>query len=54
MTAPIARSTAEPRCTRCNRTAFGFMVGSLWVPFLDPKSPADLTARDQFFAHSAG
>lgn len=40
--------------TRCNRTAFGFLIGSRWVPFLDPRSPGDLTARDRFFAHLGG
>ncbi len=39
---------------RCNRTAFGFRVGDSWVPFLDPTSPADLNARDRFFAHFGG
>lgn len=40
--------------TRCNRTAFGFMVGPRWVPLLDPLSPGDLVARDRFFAHLGG
>ena len=40
--------------TRCNRTAFGFMVGPRWVSFLDPQSPGDLNARDRFFAHLGG
>lgn len=39
---------------RCNRTAFGFRVGARWVPFLDARSPADLIARDRFFAHYGG
>jgi hypothetical protein len=39
---------------RCNRTAFGFLVDSRWVPFLDPDRPADLAARDRFFAHLGG
>ena len=40
--------------THCDRTAFGFMVGPRWVPFLDPQSLGDLTARDRFFAHLGG
>ena len=36
---------------RCNRTAFGAMVGSRWVPLLDPASPADLAVRDLFLRH---
>ena len=36
---------------RCNRTAFGAMVGSRWVPVLDPASPADLAVRDLFLRH---
>jgi len=39
---------------RCNRTAFGFRVGEAWIPFLDPRAPADLRARDRFFAHYGG
>lgn len=39
---------------RCNRTAFGFRVVDRWVPFLDDRSPADLAARDRFFAHYGG
>jgi hypothetical protein len=39
---------------RCNRTAFGMRVGKAWVPFLDEEVPADLAARDRFFAHYGG
>ncbi len=39
---------------RCNRTAFGFFVGSTWVPFVDPDNPADLRARDWVFTHLGG
>jgi hypothetical protein len=39
---------------RCNRTAFGFRAGSRWVPFLAPRSRADLAVRDRFFAHYGG
>lgn len=31
---------------RCNRTAFGWLVGDAWVPLLDDADPADLVARD--------
>ncbi len=40
--------------TRCNRSAFGFMVGKRWVPLLDAKSSVDLRLRDRFFAHVGG
>ena len=36
---------------RCNRTAFGVLVGEAWVPFLDPASPPDLAARDLYLTH---
>jgi hypothetical protein len=39
---------------RCNRTAWGLQVGERWVPVLDDQVPADLAARDAFFAHFAG
>jgi hypothetical protein len=39
---------------RCNRTAWGLQVGDRWVPVLDDRVPADLAARDAFFAHFAG
>lgn len=37
--------------TRCNRTAFGFLVDHEWVPLHDPASAVDLKTRDRFFAH---
>ncbi len=36
---------------RCNRTAYGVLVGPRWVPLLDDECPADLAARDAFFEH---
>src|SRR6266511_2715498 len=39
---------------RCNRTAWGLQVGDRWVAVLDDRDPADLAARDGFFAHFAG
>jgi hypothetical protein len=39
---------------RCNRTAWGLQVGDRWIPVLDDRVPADLRARDAFFAHFAG
>ncbi|MGI8632737.1 MAG: radical SAM domain-containing protein [Solirubrobacterales bacterium] len=33
---------------RCNRTAYGGMVGERWVPLLDDRDPADHAARDAF------
>ena len=39
---------------RCNRTAYGILVGARWVPLLDDTSAGDLAARDAFFAHLGG
>lgn len=39
---------------RCNRTAYGYYVGSRWLPFVDGSDPRDLAARDAFFAHLGG
>jgi len=39
---------------RCNRTAFGVLVGSTWVPVLDPASPRDLAARDLYPSRYGG
>lgn len=36
---------------RCNRTAYGFYVGSRWFPFLDGDDPRDLAVRDDFFRY---
>ena len=39
---------------RCNRTAYGAYVGDRWIPFLDDRVPADLSARDAFFETFGG
>ena len=41
---------------RCNRTAYGALVGSpsRWVPFLDDRSAADMRVRDEFFRTFGG
>ncbi len=39
---------------RCNRTAYGFYVGSRWHPVLDGDDPRDLAARAAFFRYFAG
>ena len=39
---------------RCNRTAFGLLVGKRWVPVLDPASPADLAVRDLWLTTYGG
>lgn len=39
---------------RCNRTAIGVLVGSTWVPLLDPSSPADLAVRDLYLSRYGG
>jgi hypothetical protein len=39
---------------RCNRTAWGFLVGERWVPVLEPDDHRDLAARDRFLDHFGG
>ncbi|MDD2857172.1 MAG: hypothetical protein PHU75_00700 [Candidatus Nanopelagicales bacterium] len=39
---------------RCNRTSFGFMIGSTWHPLIDDTSPHDLAARDTFLTNLGG
>jgi hypothetical protein len=41
---------------RCNRTAYGALVGSpsRWVPFLDDRVAADMRVRESFFSTFGG
>lgn len=39
---------------RCNRTAYGFVVGSRWHPVLDGDVPADLRVREAVFRLLSG
>jgi hypothetical protein len=39
---------------RCNRTAYGALVGSRWVPFLDDRCDADMRVREDFFSTFGG
>lgn len=39
---------------RCNRTTWGAWVGERYVPLLDEDDPADLAARDAYFAALPG
>lgn len=39
---------------RCNRTTYGFYVGSTYYPILDDTKAADLDVRDTFQRHVAG
>jgi hypothetical protein len=39
---------------RCNRTAYGALVGSRWVPFLDDRCDADMRVREDFFSAFGG
>jgi hypothetical protein len=39
---------------RCNRTAYGALVGSSWVPFLDDRVEADMRVRSDFFETFGG
>jgi hypothetical protein len=39
---------------RCNRTAYGAVVGDRWLPFLDDRVPADMRVRESFFQTFGG
>ena len=39
---------------RCNRTAFGWRIGSRWVPLLDDTDARDLAVRDWFYRRLGG
>lgn len=39
---------------RCNRTSFGFMIGSRWHPLIDDTDANDVAARDAFLEHLGG
>jgi len=39
---------------RCNRTAYGAVVGPRWIPILDDRVPADHAVRDEFFRAFGG
>lgn len=39
---------------RCNRTAWGFYVGSTWHSILDDRDPRDMEARDAFYRYLGG
>jgi hypothetical protein len=39
---------------RCNRTAYGFVVGPRWHPVLDGDDPRDLAARAAIFRYLSG
>jgi len=39
---------------RCNRTAYGALVGPRWIPFLDDRVAADMRVRESFFETFGG
>jgi hypothetical protein len=39
---------------RCNRSAYGVLCGTRWVPLLDDRDPRDLTVRDRFLDRFGG
>ncbi|MGH3437435.1 MAG: hypothetical protein ACRDRN_13320, partial [Sciscionella sp.] len=39
---------------RCNRTAFGILLGERWVPLLDDTESADIAGRDAFYRYLGG
>ncbi len=51
---PLAWQALQFGDPRCNRSAFGVVVGDTWVPLLDPAVAADLAFRDAVFARVPG
>ena len=51
---PVAWQALQFGDARCNRSAFGVLVGDRWVPLLDPAVEADLAFRDAVFARVPG
>lgn len=51
---PVAWRALQFGDPRCNRSAFGIVVGDTWVPLLDPAVAADLGFRDEVFARVPG
>ncbi|MGD9961894.1 hypothetical protein [Nocardioides sp.] len=51
---PVAWRALQFGDSRCNRSAFGIVVGDSWVPLLDPAAAADLAFRDAVFARAPG
>ena len=51
---PVAWQALQFGDSRCNRSAFGVVVGDTWVPLLDPAVAADLDFRDGVFARVPG
>ncbi len=45
---PVDYRTFENGDVRCNRTAYGFYVGSSWYPWAEAEEPRDLLVRDAF------
>ncbi len=51
---PMAWQALQFGDSRCNRSAFGVVVGDAWVPLLDPAVAADLAFRDAVFTRVPG
>lgn len=52
--APLPWRAVQFGDPRCNRTAFGWLVGTRWVPLLDDADPRDLAVRDWFYDRLGG
>lgn len=52
--APLPYRALQFGDERCNRTAFGWMVGDRWVPLLVDTDARDLAARDAFLDRLGG
>ncbi len=51
---PVAWQALQFGDPRCNRSAFGIVVGDAWFPLLDPAVAADLALRDEVFGRLPG
>ena len=51
---PVSWQALQFGDTRCNRTAFGVMVGRHWHALCHHAHPAELKARDAFLGHYGG
>ncbi len=51
---PLSHDAVHFGDPRCNRTAFGWMVGDRFVPVADEDDPRDLAARDAFLDRLGG
>ncbi|MEO7754413.1 MAG: hypothetical protein ABIS35_13465 [Terracoccus sp.] len=51
---PVSWQALQFGDRRCNRTAFGFVLGERWHAVCEPDRPAETAARDAFLDHFGG